>query len=150
MTKIENSYGHSINITYQSGSNPALSSITDSMNRVVNFNLSNNRLNYISVKNANGGTVYYYYTVGTYPYSGYYQLQEYDPPEIPKSYYYHLNGQSNYFELYAIDTSFGGRIEYDYVVHTFNLYNQSVETRVLEEKRIRFKPGELFKTWTYS
>jgi hypothetical protein len=150
VTKIENSYGHSINITYQSGSNPALSTITDSMNRVINFVLSNNRLSYISVKNANGGTVYYYYTVGTYQYGGYYQLQSYDPPEIPASTYEYNSGLSNQYELKAVNTSFGGRIEYDYDVHTFNLYNQAVETRVLVEKRIRFKPGELFKTWTYS
>jgi len=150
VTKIENTYGHSINVTYQSGSNPALSTITDSMGRVVTFVLSNNRLSYISVKNANGGTVYYYYTVGTYPNGGYYQLQSYDPPEIPASTYEYNNGQSDYYELTAVNTSLGGRIEYEYQGHTFYFKTQPLETRVLKEKNIRFNAVEPFKTWVYT
>jgi hypothetical protein len=144
VTKIENSYGHTINITYQSGSNPALSSITDSMGRTINFVLSNNRLDYISVKNANGGTVLYDYTVGTFP-GGYYQLQEYAPPEIPASTYEYNNGQYDHYELTAVNTSFGARIEYDYRDHTFYFKTQPLETRVLKEKRIKFNAGEPFK-----
>jgi hypothetical protein len=150
VTKIENSYGHSIDITYQSGSNPALNTITDSMGRMITFVLSNNRLDYISVKNANGGTVKYQYNVITYPYGGYYQLQSYDPPEIPASTYEYNNGQYDHYELTVVNTSFGGRIEYDYEVHTFNLYNQALETRVLKEKRILFYPGEPIESWTFS
>jgi hypothetical protein len=150
VTKIENSYGHTINITYQSGSNPALKTINDSMGRTITFVLTDNRLDYISVKNATGGEVRFAYNVIEYPYGGYYQLQEYDPPEIPASTYEYNNGQFDRYELTAVNTSLGGRIEYDYDVHTFNLYNQSVETRVLEAKRIRFNPGDPLKTWMYT
>ncbi|MGD2089137.1 MAG: hypothetical protein PVH61_23365, partial [Candidatus Aminicenantes bacterium] len=150
VTRIENSYGHTINITYQSGSNPALNTITDSMNRFINFGLSNNRLDYISVKNTTGSTVYYQYTVGTFPYGGYYQLQEYDPPEIPASTYEYNSGQYDRYELTAVNTSFGGRIEYDYQDHTFYFKTQPLQTRVLKERSIKFSAGESFKTWGYT
>ncbi|MCP5050070.1 MAG: hypothetical protein GY940_23090, partial [bacterium] len=148
-TRIENSYGHVILIEYQTGSNPALKKITDSMNRTIDFVLSNNRLDYISVDSATGGTVKYEYTVGTYPYSGYYRLQTYDPPEIPASTYEYYNGQYDRYELTAINNSHGGRVEYDFANFTFHVRNQAVETRVLTEKRIRFNTGESFKTWNY-
>jgi hypothetical protein len=148
-TRIENSYGHAIIIEYQTGSNPALKKITDSMNRTIDFVVTNNRLSRIDVKNANGGTKSYFYTVGTFPYSGYYQLQAYDPPEIPATTYEYYNGQYDRYELTAINTSHGGRVEYIFNNFTFHVRNQAVETRVLKEKRIRFNPGESFKEWNY-
>jgi RHS repeat-associated protein len=151
VTKIENSFGHSINITYQSGSDPALSTITDSMGRTITFVLTDNRLDYISVKNYLGEEVIYEYNVITYLYGGYYQLQEYDPPEIPASTYEYNNGQYDYYELKAVNTSFGARIEYTYEPHTFYYKTQPLVTRVLKQKRIRFTTWESsWRTWIYN
>jgi RHS repeat-associated protein len=150
VTRIENSYGHSIDITYQSGSDPALSTITDSMGRTIDFVLTDNRLDYISVKNYLGEEVKYEYNVITYPYGGYYQLQEYDPPEIPASTYEYNDGQYDYYELKAVNTSFAARIEYTYEPHTFYYKTQPLVTRVLKQKRIRFTGWEgSLRTWIY-
>jgi YD repeat-containing protein len=150
VTKIENSYGHSMDITYQSGSDPALSTITDSMGRTIDFVLTDNRLDYISVNNYLGEEVKYEYNVITYPYGGYYQLQEYDPPEIPASTYEYNDGQYDHYELTAVDTSFGGRIEYEYQGHTFYFKTQPLETRVLRRKHISFYGPNNLRTWEYT
>ncbi|NIM17938.1 MAG: hypothetical protein GTO45_23030, partial [Candidatus Aminicenantes bacterium] len=66
VTRIENSYGHHMDIQYDGTSSPNIDKITDSMNRVVDFTTSNNKLTRISVRNTTGSTVYYYYTVDTF------------------------------------------------------------------------------------
>ena len=149
MTSIVNSYGHTIQVQYQSGSNPALSKIIDSMGREINFVLVNNRLNRIYVKNATGGTVNYYYTVDTYPYGGYYRLSEYRPPVIPKSTYEYNSGQGEKYELRVVNTSYGGKMEYDHVDHTFYYQVYSLETQVVSQKRIYFDASANYKTWNY-
>ncbi|MCP5050714.1 MAG: hypothetical protein GY940_26360, partial [bacterium] len=62
VTRIENSYGHHIDIEYDGIGSANIKSITDSMGRKVTFYITNNKLTKISVKNAVGTIVYYYYT----------------------------------------------------------------------------------------
>jgi hypothetical protein len=111
VTRIENSYGHHIDITYDGTSSPNIDKITDSMNRVVDFTTSSNKRTRISVRNATGSTVYYYYTVDTFS-GGYYRLSRFEPPEIPAVTYEYENGQSSQWKLKAVNTSYGGRMEY--------------------------------------
>jgi len=148
--EITNSFGHKIDVEYQSDSSACLRTVTDSMGRSVNFTMSNNRLYRIAVKNATGSTVYYYYTVGTFSTSGYYKLTHYDPPEIPASTYeYEYEGSSSRFELSAVNTSFGGRMEYDYEDHTFYFLVQPLYTRVVTSKKIRFSSSGAYSYWYY-
>lgn len=86
-TRIENSFGHYIEIAYAQDL-PIITRITDSMGRMVDFyteGTTNPKLIRIDVKNATGSTVSYHYTVGTFPYGGYYRLTSFDPPELPAS-----------------------------------------------------------------
>ncbi len=150
VTSIENSYGHTISVAYQSGSLPEMESITDSLGRTINFILTGDRLDRISVKNTTGTVVYYDYTVGTFSNSGYYKLTSYDPPELSASTYEYDTGQYDRYELTAVDTSFGGRMEYSYVNHTFYFYVQSLDTRVVSQKKIRFNSEGSTYTWDYA
>ncbi len=148
VTQVTNSFGHTISITYQTGSDPKLKSITDSLGRNINFAISNNRLSSISVKNAHGDTVYYHYTVGTFS-TGYYKLTSYDPPELNASTYEYNSGQYDRYELTAVNTSYDGRLEYLYNNHTFYFYVQPLETRVVVEKQMRTSDSASFSTWEY-
>ncbi|MFX1535259.1 MAG: choice-of-anchor D domain-containing protein, partial [Promethearchaeota archaeon] len=150
VTEIENSYGHKINIYYHSGSIPTITKITDSMGREVNFETSgttNPKLTRIYVKDAHGNTSNYYYTVETFS-GGYYQLTEYDPPELPSSTYNYNSGP--YYEMSTVNTSYGGEMKYEYVNHTFYFYTQPLDTRVINKKEIKFYPSSSYKTWNYS
>jgi hypothetical protein len=150
VTSIENSYGHTISVTYQSGSLPEMKSITDSLGRTINFILTGDRLSRISVKNTTGTLVYYDYTVGTFSNSGYYKLTGYDPPEIAASTYEYDTGLYDRYELTAVNTSYGGRFEYSYVNHTFYFYVQSLDTRVVSQKKMRTAAAAAFNTWNYT
>jgi RHS repeat-associated protein len=150
VTSIVNSYGHTITVTYQSGSVPEMKSITDSLGRTINFILTGDRLDKISVKNTTGTTVYYNYTVGTFANSGYYKLTGYDPPEIAASTYEYDSGSYDHYELTAVNTSYGGRLEYSYTDHTFYFYVQSLDTRVVSQKKMRTSSTATFSTWTYT
>jgi len=150
VTRIENSYGHAVTIQYQSGSSPNLYKVTDSMNRVITFVVGSNRLTRIYLKNVTGTTINYYYTVGTFSQGGYYKLTEYNPPEIDSSTYEYYSGLYDHYELTAVNTSYGGRMEYEYVDHTFYYQVQPLQTRVVDRKRIRFTSSGSLQTWNYN
>jgi YD repeat-containing protein len=138
VTKITNSYGHTINVEYESSS-PNIMKITDSMGRTVNFttNTSTNpKLNKITVRNATGGYCYYYYTVDAYSsWGGYYRLKKFDPPELPASTYEYYSGSDKY-EIKTVNTSYGGKMSYEYDNHTFYFQVQPLYTRVVTKKSI--------------
>jgi len=149
VTKIEDSYGHHIDITYKT-SLPVIEKITDSLGRVVNFiseGTTNPKLTRIDVKNANGGTVSYYYSVGTFTGEYYYKLLSYDPPELPASTFEY---NSSLYELTKINTCYGGTMEYTYGDHNFYYYNTSYVSRVVTQKKIKFNASETASIWTYS
>ena len=150
VTLITNSYGHQINITYDASGSPRMKTITDSMGRTVDFIIENktlNKLNYIAVKNASGTVVYYDYTVDEFN-GDYYKLTTFAPPVLPAVTYEYGNGLTSNWELLAVNTSYGGRMEYEYADQTFYYQVYALDTKVVHEKRIKF--GSDFKTWTYS
>ena len=151
VTKIEDSYGHHIDIVYKSGV-PVIDQITDSLGRIIYFvteGTTNPKLTRIDVKNANGSTISYYYSVGTYS-DGCYKLQSFDPPELPAATYEYNSGQNAWYELNKLTTSYGGIIEYSYDEHDFYYYNTSYVSRVVAQKKITFNQGETPFIWTYS
>ena len=151
VTQITNSYGHQINITYDSSLSPRMSEITDSMGRTVTFIIDSalGKLEQIKIKNSNGSFVYYNYSVGEFN-GDYYRLDSFDPPVLPAVTYEYGSGLTSNWELLAVNTSYGGSMEYEYADHTF--YNQvyALQTKVISEKRIKFSSGSASKTWTYS
>lgn len=151
VTRITNSYGHHIDIAYDASGSPRMSSITDSMGRIVTFmtDSSTHKLEYIKVRNATGGYVYYSYTVGTFS-SGYYKLNEYDPPELNPVTYEYGDGLSSNWELNAVNTSYGGRMEYEYADHTFYYFTYALSTKVVQTKRIKFSSSSDFRIWGYT
>ncbi|MCP4215775.1 MAG: hypothetical protein GY765_14065, partial [bacterium] len=154
VTRIENSYGHHIDIVYRNGL-PVIDTITDSFGRVVTFvtdgNASNPRLSRIQVLDYSGSRSTYSYSVGTYSNNGYFKLNSYDPPEIPATTFtYNDDNQNMLFELSRVTTGFGAVMEYQYHKQQFYFYGQALNTRVVSEKRIRFANGESFHTWNYT
>jgi RHS repeat-associated protein len=152
VTQITNSYGHQINITYDASGSPRLKTITDSMARTVTFVLANNNFNQlarIDVKNANGGTVSYYYTVDKFN-GDFNKLTSFNPPELPAVTYEYGDGMTSNWELLAVNTSYGGRMEYEYADHTFNYQVYPLQTKVISKKKIKFSSDAMFKTWDYT
>jgi len=148
VTRIENAYGHFMTVDYVTGT-ANLQRITDSMSRQVNFTVINNKLTKIAVKNSTGQTIYYNYTVQTFP-GGYHKLTAFDAPEIPAVTYEYENGLADKYKLTGINTAFGGRMEYVYEDHTFYYMTFSLQTRVVKQKKIRFGSSGSFYTWNYS
>ncbi|MCP5048893.1 MAG: hypothetical protein GY940_17110, partial [bacterium] len=149
VTRIENSYGHHIDVEYDGIGSPNIKSITDSMGRKVTFYVSNNKLTKISVKNATGTIVYYYYTVDEFS-LGYYRLKEFNPPVLPAVTYEYETGSQPDFKLTAVNTSYGGRMEYQYEDHTFYYKHINLYTDVVKQKKIRFNSSGTLKTWIYT
>lgn len=151
-TRIQNPYGHYIDISYAQGL-PIITRITDSLGRVVDFFTDGSptypKLTRIDIKNSKGSTVSYHYAVGTYPYGGYYRLTSFDPPELPASTFDYHNGQYDRFELIQVNTSLGGVIQYAYDSQTFYFYSQALSNRVVKQKSISFSQGAPTKIWTY-
>jgi hypothetical protein len=150
LTKIENSFGQSITVTYKNGL-PVLDVITDALGRTVTFNndgnLTNPRLTQIVVKNYLGNDATYNYTVGTFEPGGYYKLDSFRPPELSTSSTFAYN--SNY-ELTTVNTCYGGTLGFTYANQDFYFDGIFHSTRVVAQKRIRFVSGGLWKTWYYS
>jgi RHS repeat-associated protein len=149
VTHIENSFGHDIYIEYDGIGSPNIKSITDSLGRIVTFYHNSGKLDKIGVKNATGSTVYYDYTVDTF-YGGYYRLSRFDPPELPAVTYEYESGSSSNYRLTAVNTSYGGRMQYSYEDHYFYYQTFSQKARVLKQKKIRFTSGGTLNTWTYN
>jgi len=149
LTKIENSFGQSITVTYKSGL-PVLNIITDALGRTVTFNTDTNptypKLTQIVVKNYLGTNATYNYTVGTFA-AGYYKLDSFRPPELSTSSTFAYN--SNY-ELTTVNTCYGGTLEFTYADQNFYFDGNFHSTRVVAQKRIRFVSGGQWKTWIFS
>jgi len=149
LTKIENSFGQSITVTYKSGL-PVLNIITDALGRIVTFNTDTNptypKLTQIVVKNYLGTNATYNYTVGTFA-AGYYKLDSFRPPELSTSSTFAYN--SNY-ELTTVNTCYGGTLEFTYADQNFYFDGNFHSTRVVAQKRIRFVSGGQWKTWIFS
>jgi hypothetical protein len=152
VTLIENSYGHTITVEYQPvmDGGTCMKRITDSMGRTINFTVTNNRLSRITVKDALGNNVNYDYTVDTYGPFSYTRLARYKAPEIPACTFEYDGASVQKYELTAMNTAYGGRLEYQYNEHTFYHHLYGMETRVVTQKRIRYNAGGTFKTWVYN
>ena len=151
VTQISNSYGHQINITYDASGSPRLKTITDSMGRTVTFITDTllGKLERINVKNATGSVVSYYYTVDEFN-GDYYKLTRFAPPVLPAVTYEYGSGLASNWELLAVNTSYGGRMEYEYAEQTFYYQVYALQTKVIHKKRIKFSSGSDFKIWAYS
>ncbi len=151
VTRITNSYGHHIDIAYDASGSPRMDSITDSMGRIVTFltDSSTHKLEYIKVRNATGGNVYYSYSIGAFS-NGYYRLDKYDPPELNSVTYEYGSGLSSNWELLAVNTSYGGRMEYEYADHVFYYFTYALSTKVVQTKRIKFSSSSDYRLWNYT
>ena len=151
VTKITNSYGHSITVSYDASGSPRMSLITDSLGRTITFvtDATLGKLEQVKVKNATGTVVAYNYTIDEFN-GDYYKLTSFDPPTLPAVTYEYGDGLSSNWELTAVNTSYGGRMEYEYAIHDFYYYTYVLNTKVVSEKRIKFSSSSDFKTWTYN
>lgn len=115
VTKIENAFGHSITITYDSGK-PTMNNIADSMGRVITFVTTGETdkiLTQVKVKAYDSHEVIYSYSVDTFP-NGYTKLTSFTPPALPATSFEYYDGSSNRYELTKVTTSYGGMLEYSY------------------------------------
>jgi RHS repeat-associated protein len=149
VTKIENAFGHHIDITYHTGK-PTINTITDSTGRVVHFNvrLDPNVLISISVKDAVGDDRVYNYDVGQFP-NGYYRLESFTPPMLPAATFEYDDGTSQHYEMRKMTTSYGGILEYSFADQDFYFNTTCLHSRVVNQKKITFGPGNQ-ATWNYS
>jgi RHS repeat-associated protein len=150
VTKIENAYGHHIDIVYDPGL-PTIQTITDSTDRVVTFVTSGTpkKLAQIKVKDSQGDDRVFSYSVGNYA-NGYHRLDSFTPPMLPATTFEYLDGSSSRYELVRMTTSYGGILEYSYVNHTFYFNTILLDSRVMSQKRIIFNPGEQAATWNFT
>jgi len=156
VTEIESSFGHKITIQYRSNE-PIMEKIIDSLGREVIFitddtSPSHPKLDKIRVKNADGQFVDFDYTVGEFSTPiNCFKLISYKPPEIPAATYeYYTDEGMEHYQLKAVNTSFGGRMEYEYEDHEFNFVSYTLRTRVVKTKRIKFFSSDSYKTWIYT
>ncbi len=146
VTKIENSYGHEINIEYYPGTSK-LMQITDALGRLVLFNLDGGgNLDSITVPHEDG-TVTYEYTVVTPAWddTAFSKLAEMQPPVLnPVTYGYDATSK----ELNQVTTSYGGTITYTFADQSFKYFDDTMRTRSLSSKTIQFSAGNS-ATWNY-
>jgi hypothetical protein len=159
VTKIENPYGHSITISYNSyfyqfqlRYRPTISKITDSMGREITFVSTTEtfrKLQQIKVKDYLGNEVVHSYSVGTFP-NGNYKLQSVTPPGLPATSYLYHDGSNNRYELTKATTAYGGVLEYVYANHDFYFNTTRLDSRVVAQKKITFDPGGQTQVWNYT
>ena len=147
VTKIENTYGQSINIDYDTN-RPSIDKITDACGRVIDFvstgtDYNNTKLSQMKVKNAEGTDVVYTYTVSAFS-NGYHKLTSVAPPPslIPATAFEYYDGSNYRYELTKVTTSYGGVLEFSYVNHNFVFNQTTFDSRVASQKKITFNPGE--------
>lgn len=147
VTKIENSYGQSITIQYNTAS-PTISTITDGFGRVVTFvsNGTPRKLTQIKYVYKAGQYRTCHYFVGTFPSNGYSKLISFTPPCLPAvQFEYNSN-----MELTALTTSFGGVLSYTYGDHAFYFNGTMLNSRVMLQKQVRFNAGDQNESvWSY-
>jgi len=149
VTRIENSFGHHIDIVYDSGE-PTIHTITDSMGRVINFTSSGTprKLSQISVQISTTSYRTIIYAVGAFT-NGYTRLDSVTLPLLPSTTYSYYDGSSDHYELTGLTTGYGGNLQFSYSDHEFYFSSTCLNSRVLSEKRIVFNAGEQAKAWTY-
>jgi RHS repeat-associated protein len=170
VTRIENPYGHQINIEYHGLQSRYVSKITDSLGRTVDFDVNTRtdttyepndttvyQLTQIRVKDELGNQVVYQYDIQGFNPDGTGEpmLYGYIPPEIPATTYEYyedyVSADGIKFELKAINSSYGGRAEYVYADQDF-YYNAGALlcTRVLDNKTVYYDTDHLTpNTWIY-
>jgi RHS repeat-associated protein len=151
VTKIENAYGHSINIYYNSGT-PTISYILDAMQRQITFVTSGSpkKLTQVKIKNFDGShDVVSSYSVDAFS-DGYYRLASFTPPGLPATTFEYFDGSSNRYELTKLTTSYGGMLEYSYLNHDFYFNSTYLDSIVVSQKKITFNAGEQAKVWNYT
>jgi RHS repeat-associated protein len=151
VTTIENSFGYSITITYNSGT-PTLKTITDSYGRIVTFTsttTSPRKLTRITLKDSEGNDKYINYSVGTFTGSGYYRLDSVTFPWLPATTFEYNSGTTYDYELKKVTTSYGGVLEYSYINQNFYFNGIALDSRVVSQKKITFTPGNQ-ATWNFT
>jgi len=143
VTKIENPFGHSINIHYFAGT-PCINYIDDSMGRRITFISSGNprKLSQIKMADWGGNDRTFNYSVGNWDSTGYYRLDSFTPPMLPATTFAYNDGSSSQYELIRLTTSYGGVLEYSYQNHDFYFNTICLDSRVASEKRIWFNAGD--------
>jgi len=85
--------------------------------------------------------------------AGYHRLSAYKPPVFNATNYsyYDVDWMGlGPVRVAGVDTSFDGRIEYQYANHSFYFNgDHELKTRVLSEKKMRDSASSSFATWTY-
>lgn len=147
VTEIRNQFGNHIAISYEGSESPNMASITDTFGRPVTFETDSVH-HWLKSISAGGHT--YSYTVNNSFQNGYFKLIQFQPPALdPVEYEYAENGQSDHFELTAVNTSYDGRMEYTYNDQDFYFYSQFLETRVVSQKQYSLL-GSGDGTWIYT
>lgn len=150
VTKIQNAYGHQINIAYEANKTN-ITSITDSMGRIVTFVSSGTPRRLSQIKVRVNSTTYRVisYAVGAFP-NGYTKLNSVTLPLLPPTSFEYEGGSSNQYELKKMNSPYGGSINYMYSNHVFYFNGIWLDSRVLTQKRIAFNSGEQEKVWDYT
>ncbi len=132
---------------------PHIKQVTDSVGRVINFNMITNtcRYNAVGSIDANGKVYNYSYFIGDDNGHPGYLLKEVKPPVGPGwKYFYDFDGVNPEGELISVTYPSGGVVEYQY--DTFNLTlkdNQPFKFRAIKS-RTASGPNIIPGTWTYS
>ena len=145
-TQIKDPSSNQITVEYDTlHGPPIIKKITDSCNRIINFNYQTTgmmNLNYIEV---NGKQYKYFYdSIG----AGYSLLRKVQLPCDPSGYYSYKYDYSTTFplnELKKVYNPWGGTITYTFASNTFNVGGQDYEFRVLSQRQEN--PGG---SWTFS
>lgn len=151
VTKIENSFGHSINISYIAGT-ACIDYIEDSMGRRITFVSSGSprRLSQIKMEDWGGNDRIFTYAVGNWG-NSYHRLDSFTPPMLPPATFEYHDGSSSRYELTRMTTSYGGVLEYSYENHDFYFNTICLDSRVVSQKQIRFNAGDLESAvWDFS
>lgn len=147
VTKVVNSYGHEINISYHPGT-AKLMQVVDALGRLVIFNLDGNgNLDSITAPHLDG-TAVYDYTVAALAWGdpAYTRLDAMKPPVLNHvSFFYN---DATHKELSQVTTSYGGTITYAFSDQDFAYFDDTMHTRALAGKTIQFNAGNT-ATWHY-
>jgi hypothetical protein len=157
VTKICSPYGHTIQIVYDPDPHysgrvlPTIQTITDSTGRVVTFETDSSipkKLQRIKVTDANGDDRIFNYAIGSYA-NGYYRLDSFTAPLLQPTTFEYLDGSNSLYELSRMTTCYGGVLEYSYINQTFYFNGIALDSRVVNQKRITFDPGNQ-ATWNFT
>ena len=156
VTRIQDAHGNYIEIEYDpNDSYRSIKTISDNMEREVRFVKSYQgsnpaKLAEIRIRNYDDShDVVYSYSVDSFP-NGYYKLVSFAPPELPNTTFVYNDGLSYNYELIRLTSCYGGELEFSFQNHDFYFNNVKLDSRVVNQKRIVFNPGEQAKIWNYN